>query len=64
MNGNIYLLIRAQEGMQLFMAKVIHLNFLEGQAYVNSPIENKLTGPFKNWSQRIFCFKRHSLLNL
>ena len=39
MNGNIYLLIRAQEGMQLFMAKVIHLNFLEGQAYVNSPIK-------------------------
>jgi hypothetical protein len=35
------LVIGSQDGMQLFMAKVLHFRFLENPVYINSPIANK-----------------------
>ena len=42
---NYYLLIRAQEGMQLVMALILHDRFFGVSGLINSPIANKYAGP-------------------
>ena len=42
-----YLIIRAQEGMQLGVARILHGRFFGLSDLIYSPIANKYTGPLK-----------------
>ena len=65
-NNIIYLLIRAQEGLQLVVAMILHVRFFGVSGLIYSPIANIYTGAFsisRKKENKITSFSRHPYKN-
>ena len=62
-NNIIYLLIRAQEGMQLVVAMILHVRFFGVSGLIYSPIANIYTGPFSISRKKENKISRHPYKN-